>query len=97
MEDAYNPGGWFSQVLDCELPVRFSAGVTLSAYSAHPTGSLAEIASCQVEDWACGEPVSKQVSIVNDKGSRGRELTVLPEQHKETCASMFLYFGARDM
>ena len=82
---------------DCELPVRFSAGVTLSAYSPHPTGSLAEIACRQVEDWACGEPVSKQMSIVNNKGSRRRELIVLPEQHEETCASMFLYFGARDI
>ena len=82
---------------DCELPVRFSADVTLSAYSPHPTGSLAVITTRRVEDWACGEPVSKQMSIVNNKGSRRRELTVLPEQHGETCASMFLYLSARDM
>ena len=85
------------QVWDCELEVRSSGGATSFEYSSHPMESLAVITTRRVEDWACGEPVSKQMSIVNNKGSRCRELTVLPEQHGETCASMFLYLSARDM
>ena len=85
------------QVWDCELEVHSSGGVTSSEYSSHPMESLAEIMSRRVEDWACGEPMSKQMSIVNNEGRRCRELTVLSEKHEETCASMLLYFGARDM
>ena len=50
-----------------------------------------------MEDWAYGEPMSKQMGMVNNTARRGRELTVLPEQHEDTCASMVLYFGARDI
>ena len=85
------------QVWDCELEVRSSGGATSPKYSLHPTGSLAEIACRQVEDRACNQLMSKQISMVYNEGSRRRELTVLPEQHGETCASMFLYLSARDM
>ena len=37
------------------------------------------------------------MGMVNNTARRGRELTVLPEQHEDTCASMVLYFGARDI
>ena len=84
------------QVWDCELRERSSAGATSSAYSWGPTRSLAVIACRQVEDWASGRPKGEEVGMVNSTSHRCRGPILRPGQHGGTCASMFLYFPARE-